>query len=68
MTIAELAAQLAPIAHAALAEDDPDVQRAAIVLAALMGCIDDGGDRAALDPLAIAAGLICEHMTGRHNG
>lgn len=68
MTLDELAKRLAPIADDALASSDRDVLKVATILAAVLGCIDDGPpiDDEALDPLVISAGLICEHRSGRH--
>jgi hypothetical protein len=66
MTMSELATQLAPLTNEALASTDHDVTRVAVILAAVMGCITPPVDDEALQPLVIAAGLICEHRTGRH--
>ncbi len=69
MTIDELAAALAPVADAAITESaDHNVEKAGIVLAALMGAIAGGGavDDEVLNVMAIHAGLICEHRSGLH--
>jgi len=70
VTIPDLVRRLDPLAAEALATDDPDLRKVAIVLCAVLGCIDDRDgtpiDRATLDVLAIQAGLICEHRLGRH--
>jgi len=69
MTIPELRAALTPITETALAErDDPDVTKAGIVLATLLGAIEDdvATDREVLDAVAITCGLICEHQIGKH--
>jgi len=68
MTLHELATALAPIAAEALDEQtDPDVKKASVVLAALMGAIDGGEpDREVLAVMAINSGLICDHRLGKH--
>jgi hypothetical protein len=66
MTLAELAAALAPITDDALISHDADVKKLGIVLAAIMGAIAGGGepDRQVVDALAVHAGLICDHRSG----
>lgn len=67
MTLDELTERLTPIAEEALASSDRDVLKVATILAAVLGCIDGLPiDDEALDPLAVTAGLICEHRIGRH--
>jgi hypothetical protein len=67
MTLDELAKRLAPITEDALASSDRDVLKVATILAAVLGSIDGPPiDYEALDPLAVTAGLICEHRTGKH--
>jgi hypothetical protein len=70
MTLDELAAVLGPLTDAALAStDEPNVTKLGIVLSAIMGAIEGGGDpdQEVIDALAIQAGLICQHRTGRHD-
>jgi hypothetical protein len=71
LTRPDLVATLLPIAdacldHAQLDDADPVIVKASVVLAALMGGLE--GRTAALDALAIQAGLICEHELGLHHG
>lgn len=67
MTLDELAKRLSPITDDALASSDRNVLKVATILAAVLGCIDGSPiDDEALDPLAVTAGLICEHRIGRH--
>lgn len=67
MTLPELAAALEPITNEALASHDPDVVKASIVLAALMGAIDGGIDTEAFTALWVMAKLVCDHRSGRHD-
>lgn len=69
MTLRDLEAALAPIADATAGEQaDPNVVKLGIVLNAILGAIAGGGepDQQVVDALAIHAGLICEHRSGRH--
>jgi hypothetical protein len=71
VTRAELARALEPVTMSALASSDATVKGIAVILAAIMGCIDgddmtDEDDRS-LRVLIIDAGQICEHRLGRHS-
>jgi hypothetical protein len=66
MTIDDLARDLETPAFAALASNNPQLKKAAVVLCALLGAITDGVDEPTLDALSLIAGAICDHQCGHH--